>query len=581
MTDDSAPRARLGVYVVIALLLTAGVVAAAADYWTPTRNVPLGHDDGTDVIVQCECEVDMSNFTRGSTIVVNSTAGNATVDGAAGTRARLDNIEGSWTTVSEVDASTGDISINPSDKQRVTVGGGLDSIEWQPESATELDDGTVDFRYSATSSANVSIGGLPGDTDVAAIDDQSDEILATSTTNADGRATFQGLSSGDHDIRIRKTPETLYIRDEQTNELLDNVSAEIRFYVDDKESTEVVERQSSDGTVNFTGLPSDAQFVALVDADGYLPRRVYVESLYQQQDMFLLNESAEYNSKVFEYSDYTGRFGADNTALLVQRAINGSWRTVQGDVIGSTGEYRVQLANNVRHRLVVLNTETGERMVLGPYTPIADGAQQIRVHADGEIEIRDVGPIVNNKPMLGVVPAGQTDVTVDVRELDESVSSFNVTAIRENETNSTVLANDSATGAGSLTLSLDLSNMSDSTLVVKTQFEMDSGRSGTRYRNYSINRQFENPNSLLSVAGDVPSLLPAGDVAAFQTMVSVLLSILMAGAVATNYRLSSESIGLVVVLVLAAFSVIGWVQYGLVFASSVAWISFTALRRGI
>jgi len=346
-------------------------------------------------------------------------------------------------------------------------------------------------------------------------------------------------------------------------------------------SDEIVERQSTDGTINFTGLPADQPFVALVDAPNYTVRRIYVPNLYEQQNIYLLNESETVVTKIFGYSDYTGNYDADETVLMVQRALNGSWQTVQGDIIGSTGEYRVQLQQNVRYRLKVLNTRTGQERVLGPYTPVVDGSQQIEIRSDGDIQLSRLGPIVNNSPSIGVVPAAETTLSVSLVELDDPVSTWNVTVLQGNASGTTVLASTSNSSAGRVDQTLNLTGMNDSTIVVRTEFEMESGRTGVRFQNYSIQRQFENSNSLLNVAESLPTLLPQQSAGSFQVMTSLLLSLLTGTVVAQKFRISSEAIGLVIVMALAGFSVIGWIEYGLVFACGVAWASFAALRRGI
>jgi len=573
------------IYVVVAVAAVAGVALAAGPLWVDTGGeVTLGTDSGPDAIITCGCEVNMSDWTDGpQTVVINTSAGNASVSSpSAGTQVRLDNIEGSWTNTSAIVTNGSTLTVNPGDKSRVEVEGGMDSLAYRPDADTAIDDGEVDLVYSASSTSNLSVGALPADTDVALIDDDSQTIISSTTTDSQGRATFTGLDSGTHDIRIRKTPETLYIRSETNpSKLLTNSSLDIQFYVQGEATNDIVERESNDGTVNFTALPADQQFVALVDSPNHTVRRIYVPNLYEQQNIYLLNTSTDYVTKIFGYSDYTGNFGQDETVLQVQRALNGSWQTVQGDIIGSTSEYRVFLQRNVRYRLVVLNTRTGNEKVLGPYTPVTDGSQKIEIRSDGDIRFSDLGPIVSPQPSISVVPATSTTVSISLTEIEESVSSWNVTYYRQNSSGLTVLATTSKTDPGQADQTLNLTNMTNSNLVVKTEFVMESGRVGTRYQNYTIRQQFQNSNSLLSVAQDLPKLLPSTNAGAFSTVAAVLLSVLFAAGVSSSMRVSSEAIGLVVVLSLAGFSVIGWVEYGLVFASGVSWAAISALRSGI
>jgi hypothetical protein len=332
----------------------------------------------------------------------------------------------------------------------------------------------------------------------------------------------------------------------------------------------------------MTGLPIDESFVVVADAEGYLPRRVFVESLYQQQDVYLLPESQVYVEKIYELSDYTGLFPSSETVLKIQRGINGSWQTVQGDLFGATGGFEAQLRSNTRHRLVLLNTVTGERRILGRVTPISSGAEEIEVHSRSDISLSRIGPVVSVEPQVRSLEAadGQS-VTISVDPLSANVTSWNYTVTLVNESGQYILNQSQQTEPGSVSPTLALDNQSDGRVTVSFGWETSDGRSNVRTEEYSIVAQYDNRFSLLSGLNRVPNSLSGPDAGAATTMIALLFSLFGAAAVSTTFQASTEGVGLVALGGLAIFSVVGWVPYGVVFAVTVAWVALVAVRRGL
>jgi len=578
-------------HVALALLLTiaavAGVAVASNHFTTAETSgtVPLGATGGPTVGVSCDCRADMVGMAiNASAAQIRTEAGNITIDGTDGAYARGDNLVGDWTNVSNVETNGGHIDLSPEDKPLATISGGLTALDWRPAADTALDDGTVDFSYSAGSSSSVSLAGLPADTQVAAIPNDSPfEILDSATTDASGRVTFDGLD-GSHDVRIRKKPGTLSIRNESDpSSLVDNATVEIRFYLGDDTDApdQIVTRQASDGTINMTGLPADESFVVVAEADGYLPRRIYVPSLYQQERIYLLPESQRHVEKVYSITDYTGLYPSEETVLIIERALGTSWETVQADFLGATGGFEAQLRYNTRHRLTILNTVSGDTRRLGRVTPLASGAEEVEVNTRSDIELSRIGPLVSLQPQVRTVAATQTDITVEVAELSSTLEAWNYTVRLENASGSFVLAQDQFSSPGEATANVDLTNQSNGTLVVETGWRTADGRESLSTSRFAIERHFQNENSLLAVLGNWQSALPAGNAEGFTTIVAMFSSVFVAAAVSRKVRLSTEGVGLVAVGVLAIWSIIGWVSYAIVFATGVAWTAMTAVRRGL
>jgi len=124
--------------------------------------------------------------------------------------------------------------------------------------------------------------------------------------------------------------------------------------------------------------------VAVIEANDYYLRRVYIKSIYNQQDVYLLNKTAYPNAivTIFQYEDRTGDFPTGNTTLRIQRALDPNddsvyqWETVAGDFWGAAGEFTFIGQKNARYRLIIEN-EQGTQRVLGTHIPIANGTKSI------------------------------------------------------------------------------------------------------------------------------------------------------------------------------------------------------------
>lgn len=209
----------------------------------------------------------------------------------------------------------------------------------------------------------------------------------TATSNGTYSFTLDSPNAGEHDWHVETVdtdghrdvsatasfamPSDLKILNESnTSALVDNVTVEIRFYGGDSNSDFTVSRETSDGTIDMTGLPADEEFVVVVKADTYYNRRVYVKSLLAQQRVYLLPSSKKAMYNVFKIDDKSGTYPAGETRLIIQRGLNVSgdfqWVTVSGDFFGATNEHKTNLRYNQRYRLIVENNE-GDRRVIGAY----------------------------------------------------------------------------------------------------------------------------------------------------------------------------------------------------------------------
>jgi hypothetical protein len=75
----------------------------------------------------------------------------------------------------------------------------------------------------------------------------------------------------------------------------------------------------------------------------------------------------------FELVDRSGRFDSNQTALRLERQINGSWSTVVTGLFGANDRVTRALEENASYRVEVQNTQLDERREFGAYVPRIEG----------------------------------------------------------------------------------------------------------------------------------------------------------------------------------------------------------------
>ncbi|QGX95934.1 hypothetical protein EI982_14645 [Haloplanus rallus] len=624
-----------------------------------------------------------------STVQWNTTAGNATFsapDPASATIAATD-LAGTWTNATAVDVSGTTLTIDPADKESISVSGSVTAVRYRQAADISLDDGGIDFGYAATGDGTITLSNLPANTQFNAANTAGDP-LGTYTTDGSGTVTIDVSSTGGSDVGVHlfssasapqasnfvpanetglsqesteftadisdedfargdsvtatlftKAPSTtsfsqtyqttvssnttvsttvdlgegggheyywtlsdgystsadtttdtrtVFVPDElrifnesEDPTLLTNVSATIQFYSGDETIDTYIERTTSDGTVNMTGLPANQEFVATVSAPGYESRRIFIRSLYTQQRVYLLNNTTDSSETIFEMLDYSGRFPPDETVLEIRRAMNGSWQTVSGDYFGSTAEYPTTLETGARYRLRLFNPSTGAERPIGTYQPIAAQTQTIEVSPDSEVEDLQILPVATIEPQTRRVPAlNDTQISASLSQVENvSVESWRVIVVR----NSTTIINrtyDGSTQRANLTA--DLGGFGGEQVTVSVVATLSDGRIiSAGDATLSVYESPTNNLSLLALIVDFVGLAAPGTAGALTSFLAAVLTIFVMGGISTQLPVSGEATALAGVLTLTAFSVIGWVGYGMVFIAGSAVIAFAALRRGL
>lgn len=382
------------------------------------------------------------------------------------TEVTVDRFNGTWTNVSQLDVTGADLTIDPNDKESVTVGGDADSLAYRDSMA--IDDGTVDFVYAGTSgTTTVTLRGLPANTGLAAVDRDTNTVLDVASTDANGVITFTGLSNSEHNVTLQTSdggpiidedninpedgtelndagvtlsapvsdpdfpgdsvtvtfsldgsdvktttissnttvtsthsgltggkhtwtveatddfgqtattetftfyvPDTLYIRNVSDNSLITGATVTVQLYGSDNTITET----TTTGKLNMSGLPVSDPMLITAEASNYYKRQAYLKSIYQQNTVYLLDSTIATNTIRFTLDDKTGDFPPEDSTLYITRGVSGDgtndYKIVASGQFGVKGVTE-ELKTGQRYRLVVEGA-TGERRILGGYTPTID-----------------------------------------------------------------------------------------------------------------------------------------------------------------------------------------------------------------
>jgi hypothetical protein len=362
---------------------------------------------------------------------------------------------------SQVETYSGNVSVDVSDPDFSSPGGDavvvrlLDSTSSEIANATVTANETVTIPYLAVAGSN---------------------SLEWTASDDHGQS-----STVDHSF---STPAELKLRTETnpSEAITDSGTAEVTFFGETKVET----RPITNGTANMSGLPADQTFVAVVSMDGYYDRRILVESLFDQQTVYLLNESETAVNVEFVLDDSTGQYSSGDVELTVDKAIvvNNStqFRTVVGDRISASGGLPASLEEGARYRLSV--SKDGNSRSLGSWTASTGGIVELpigRVELSGDF---DEGWLLEHS--IDEPPAGSSAeglLRLKFADQDGKTESVETQVVRLDETGNVsevVLANATETDAQSVVRSVEVNNTSDTFAVRYTLVRDGETVSGER-----------------------------------------------------------------------------------------------------
>lgn len=322
------------------------------------------------------------------------------------------------------------------------------------------------------------------------------------TSNGTYSTTVGGLSGGEHTWNVTvtddyglesvsgphsiTTPDTLFIFYEDSPEQLVTHSGtvEVSLYGDDDT---IATRETDDGTVDLTDLDPNQEYVVSADVSGTHPRRVIITSLYEQQEIYLLNETETTVDVTYELDDRTGEFQPSDTRMLLERPITKDfdsdgndetrYQTIIGDTFGAVNELPATIVPDQRYRIVVENAE-GDRRDLGTHTVSSSGMQTIPI---GEISVTgatDAGTAFS----AGMIQnASDRYIQLTYVDQQDATTQLNVSVVRDDGTvflpNQTIAG---PLGTYQRTIAVPASEADDQTYFVRYWAERDGSEPDVR-----------------------------------------------------------------------------------------------------
>jgi len=390
---------RLRIFLVVLgifLVVTAPVAAEAflSTFYQSSGTIHYETDSGLEVVTTKNYELRSGNpFTSKSYNLSTKSNGYVNLSAAGTASVQVEQIQGTWTNVSHADASA-NITIAPGDKNRTIIGAGTTKLAFRDMGAapsqTGVNDDETDLIYSASSNGIISIQtNATQGTAYGMVDPQTREGLDVAVADANGVVTFDEVpAKTDQAVRIEELG-TITIREETPpHSKITGATARVKFFEDNQDEPTIVERETTNGEIDLTGLPITRQFVVQVRAPGYHNRTVVLDDLSQQETVFLANRSLTTVENQFVVSDRTGNFPPESTEIIIQRTVNRSeyggspsgfsWTTIAGDDLGADEGYIVNLIDEDRYRILVRN-EDGDTRVLGAYTAESAGTITLNI----------------------------------------------------------------------------------------------------------------------------------------------------------------------------------------------------------
>ena len=339
----------------------------------------------------------------------------------------------------------------------------------------------------------------------------------------------------------------------------------------------VLERTTTTGVIDFTGLPPDESYTVTLRRDGYFTRTAFVPSLYQQEAVFMLNDSAPSVQNTIQVEDRTGTF-SDNPTLEIQHVINRSnvadvsgsgfaWVTIAGDRVGATDFFVANLQQDGRYRFTITN-EQGDRRILGEYLAQSDGTftleigkvtfsaeieQGVAVQANAERQVVNSTTGATARYMKLIAFAGETDA----RELTYRILELNNDTVIAS--NTTVQMGDRQTVVSRNLTALDPNAPEDKEYRVEWWIEKGNGAyvSDTAYIGTMGPIGFGLGDNILNLIGWTALVAFAGLTALRSPKLSVTGTPIMAAGFTMFGVISVPTVLLVIAGAIGAFYLIG------------------------
>jgi hypothetical protein len=189
----------VGVVIGLTVAPAASTISALVDNTSPVNDVTLHAPDGPAATFEVQTDADLTNFSDPNTVYFKSAAANVTVSSQGRTDVRLTQLVGAWTNLTNINAGSRTLTVNPEDKRRVEISGGVTALDYRADADTYLGSSHVSFVYSADSSGEVTLHSLPASTEFTAAT-KSGTNLGSYQTDSSGSATINVESASDAEV---------------------------------------------------------------------------------------------------------------------------------------------------------------------------------------------------------------------------------------------------------------------------------------------------------------------------------------------------------------------------------------------
>jgi len=238
-----------------------------------------------------------------------------------------------------------------------------------------------------------------------------------------------------------------------------------------------------------------------------------------------------------------------------------------------------QLRFNVRHRLIVLNTVSGERKTFNALFSATSGEKVVTV-TTGDIRVEDQTVSVTLSPSGSRVPAANQTFTADFENGSGAFDSYSL-RVRRNDSGSVTVIDTktgSLPGGERLSIEANLTGNASEIVEVNLTYVVD-GQTVTEWRNYTVSTEYTQ-SGLVDLLALVPVRLSSGG-SAVTSFLAFFISFSVAIAANKQLLLGTEATGLVMVLGLAAFALLAWFPINYLFVAGMAWVVGAGIRRGL
>jgi len=378
-------------------------------------------------------------------------------------------VDGSGTTVGSgtVDGS-GDVTFSSLDSGTHS-GVSIQTANVPVLSNPQPPDGGNKSTTPVTLEVNVTDGdfGSPGDTvTVEFYNDETNSLIGTDTVSSNGTAsvTWSNVDAGRNEWRADasdtfggtdstgtlelNTATTLTIFNESApnTKVTQPSGVKLTFFGDDPDNTTVVERNTTNGEVDMSGLPVNTEFAVEIESDGYVTRQAIIKTIVRQQSIYLLPENTSRVTSRFQVNDQTGNFPQDESTVFVKKPLNKTsgtdYVTVAADRLGPEG-FTTQLESEQRYRIVLENPD-GDIRQFQPYGATVNETVTLDV-ADVEFALTEQEPVNWGFEVDGDGGGNSTLVRFSYRDPTSKTTNLDVT-IHERGNESNVILNTTKPG---------------------------------------------------------------------------------------------------------------------------------------